>query len=290
MMGPRIRIAGSVGTLCVALALGTAACGGDEVDPAAEQQEAVDREMDMALEDREAEPELRDEAREDEAAETPPPPQAAPRPRPPPPPPAEEPTVSEPSQRTATPPNTYEPEPPTRSFTAATGTTFRVELTEELNTRTNRVGDRFTVRILDPLTDGRYVVAPAETIIRGRVTALQKSGGGGQPAVIKVDFEDVMVAGEYYPIQATVIEANPDTRSRTSGGEKAAKIGGGAVAGAILGRVVGGDAKGAVIGAAVGAAAGTAITLITEDRDAVLPAGSVMTLELDAPLTVTVEG
>lgn len=284
MMGPRIRIAGSVGTLCVALALGTAACGGDEVDPAAEQQEAVDREMDMALEDREAEPELRDEAREDEAAEPParqaPPPAPSPQAAPP-PPPAAAPVETEPAAV---------PAPERRSFTAATGTTFRVELTEELNTRTNRVGDRFTVRILDPLTDGRYVVAPAETIIRGRVTALQKSGGGGQPAVIKVDFEDVMVAGEYYPIQATVIEANPDTRSRTSGGEKAAKIGGGAVAGAILGRVVGGDAKGAVIGAAVGAAAGTAITLITEDRDAVLPAGSVMTLELDAPLTVTVEG
>lgn len=273
----QIRSVSAAAALGLALALGTAACGGEDDEPAAEQQEAMDREMDMALEDREAEPELRDEPREEaparQAAPPPPAPQraappAAPEPVPEPPP--------------------AEPEPST--FTAPAGTTFRVELTEELSTRTNRVGDRFTVRILDPLTDGRFVVAPAETIIRGQITALQKSGGAGEPAVIKVDFEDVLVAGTYFPIDATVIEANPTTQSRTGTGEKAAKIGGGAVAGAILGRVVGGNAKGAVIGAAVGAAAGTAITLITEDKDAVLPAGSTLTLELDAPLTVTIQG
>lgn len=281
----QIRSVSAAAALGLALALGTAACGGEDDEPAAEQQEAMDREMDMALEDREAEPELRDEPREEAPARQATPPPAARRTAPPPaPPPAAPPPAPEPVPE----PPPAEPEPST--FTAPAGTTFRVELTEELSTRTNRVGDRFTVRILDPLTDGRFVVAPAQTIIRGQITALQKSGGAGEPAVIKVNFEDVLVAGAYYPIDATVIEASPKTQSRTGTGEKAAKIGGGAVAGAILGRVVGGNAKGAVIGAAVGAAAGTAITLITEDKDAVLPAGSTLTLELDAPLTVTIQG
>lgn len=276
----------AVTALFAVLSLGAAACGGD-AEPVEDQEETIDREMDMALEDRTAEPELRDEPQAEAPArqETRPPP--APRRQTPPPPAAAEPdptpAAEEPVARPTPPP---EPEPVT--LTAAAGTTFRVELTEELSTKTNRVGDPFTVRLLDPITDGRVVVAPAETIVRGKVTALQKSGGAGEPAVIKIDFQDIFVGGEYFPVRATVVEANPETRSRSGTGEKAAKIGGGAVAGAILGRVVGGNAKGAVIGAAVGAAAGTAITLATEDKDAVLPAGSQLTLALDQPLVVTI--
>lgn len=272
---------GAIAVFLLLAALGPVACGGDEVEPVAEEQLAADREMDMALEDPEAEPELRDEPRTKPPA---PRPQAAParRAAPPPPPSAGQP-VAEAEPQPIPQPLSW---PQRKRLSAPAGTSFRVELTEELSTRTNRVGDQFLVRLLDPITDGWVVVAPAETIIRGEITALQKSGGGGEPAVIKVTFEDVFVGGEYFPLRASVTEANPKMKSRSGTGEKAAKIGGGAVAGAILGRVVGGNAKGAVIGAAVGAAAGTAITLVTEDKDAVLPQGSQMTLRLDEELVV----
>lgn len=284
----QFRSSGAVTALFLLLALGPAACGGGDAEPAADEQEAVDREMDMALEDRDAEPELQDVPQaEPPARQAPPRPQAAPpaqTPRPQAAPPAREEAVPEPPAEEPA----ADPGPAPRTISAPAGTTFRVELTEELSTRTNRVGDSFTVRLIDPITDGRVVVAPTETTVRGKVTALQKSGGSGEPAVIKVAFQDIFVEGEWFPIGATVTEASPKTEGRSGTGEKAAKIGGGAVAGAVLGRVVGGNAKGAVIGAAVGAAAGTAITLATEDKDAVLPEGSEMTLELDRPLQVTI--
>jgi outer membrane lipoprotein SlyB len=87
-------------------------------------------------------------------------------------------------------------------------------------------------------------------------------------------------------VSLTITEANPSTRGRSGTGEKAAKIGGGAVVGGILGVLIGGNATGAIIGGVAGAAAGTAIALGTEDVDAVLEEGSEMTLRIDEPLTV----
>lgn len=166
------------------------------------------------------------------------------------------------------------------------GATFQVRLDEELSTETSSEGDRFTVTTLRALSaDGRTAV-PAGATIRGSVTAVQHSEGADRPAVLKVNFEELEHDGETYPIYATLVEANPETESRTSTAEGAAKVGAGAAAGAIVGRIIGGNARGTVIGAAVGAAAGTAIVLGTQDVDAKLPAGSAMTLRLDQPLEV----
>lgn len=263
-----------IATLVLLLGLGGAASCGGNGEP--DEQEAVDREMDMALEDREAEPELRDVPQETPAA-APVAPRQTERPR------TQAPAVREEPVRA--PPPAAPPVPAEVVYAAPAGTTFRVEVTEELHTGRNKVGDRFEVRLLEPIVSERAVVAASGTTIRGRITALQRPGDG-QPGVIKVDFDDILVEGRYFPIDATVTETDLRTQSRQGTGERAAKIGGGAAAGAILGRVIGGDAKGTIIGAAVGAAAGTAIMLATDGRDAVLPEGSWMTLQLEAPLEV----
>lgn len=177
-------------------------------------------------------------------------------------------------------------EPETVALRVPAGTTFQVRLDEELSTRSSAEGDRFTVTTVGPLSaDGREAV-PAGATIRGSVTAVQHSEGADRPAVLKVNFEELRTGGETYPIYASLVEAQPETDSRTSTAEGAAKVGAGAAAGAIVGRILGGDAKGTLIGAAVGAAAGTAIVLGTQDVDAKLPAGSTMTLRLDQPLRV----
>ncbi len=277
------------------LAAGLTACGGDaEPDEGA----MVDREMDLALQDEAAEPELRDEAQEGEAlTETPPPPPPpppAPRPQPPraAPPPA--PPAAPPAEAPAPPPApAAEPAPEPAGpvmieVTAQTGSELVIELRQQLSTKDNKPGDRFTAIVDLPLIDNNRVIVQSGSIVRGEITAIQKSGGQGQPAIIKLAIHEVVLNAETYPLQATIIEASPETQGRYSTGDKAARIGAGAVAGAILGRVIGGNARGTVIGAAVGAAAGTAITLATEDVDAVLPAGSKLRLRLDAPLTVRV--
>lgn len=257
------------------------ACGGTDQGDAA--QDALDRELDVALQNRDAEPEFMDEP----LVEEPEPPPPEPPPPPPPPRPRPQPQPTPPPPPPPAPAPAPPPPPAPVTATAATGTSFRVVLLNELSTNRTQVGQRFDVRVVNPIIDGRTVVVPAGTVIQGRVTKAQSSGGG-QPATIEVAFEQLRVGSQFYPISATVIQANPETVSKQGTGEKAAKVGGGAVAGGLLGKILGGGTKSAVIGAIAGAAAGGALVVAGDGQDAVLREGSEMTLRLDQPLTVTI--
>jgi hypothetical protein len=285
-------------TLAIALGLApfAAACGGSgdrEGDVAEDTLGLLDRELDLAMSGEHDEAQLRDEPQGRRVEQRDPGRTPAARPTPPPPPPAAQPTPPPPSGQVAgTEPPSAEAEGPGARFegrSIAGGTTFDVTLNQELSTRTSQVGDLYSATLVHPLTDGRLVIVPAGATVLGQVTVVQKSGKHGQQAVLNLSINEVSFDGDTYPLQASIVEANPETRSRSSTGEKAAKIGGAAVAGAILGRIIGGNATGTIIGTAVGGAAGTAIVLGTEDVDAVLPRGSRMTLRLDAPLEIQVE-
>jgi hypothetical protein len=297
------------------LTVGAVACGGaPEIEPeaAVDTLALLDRELDLAMTGDTALAELRDRPRGTRQPEERPDPRPVERRSPPPPappatspktPPAEDPSSAEPAsaeperEEAAGESSGDAGEPADRGDSSgpglalrsvAGGATFEVTLNQELSTRHNRVGDLFSAALVDPLTDGRLVLVPAGALVVGEVTAVEESGSHGQTAIINLDIHEVSFDGETYPLEASILEANPETRSRSSTGAKAAKIGGAAVAGAILGRVIGGDALGTIIGTAVGGAAGTAIVLGTDDVDAVLPRGSRMLLRLDAPLEMQV--
>lgn len=264
------------------LAVAPLACGdGGAEERTALEEDELSRELDLALQGDTAPASFEDTAVEEEPAlepepeleraPTPPPEQPAPRPSPPP----------------------AEPEPPPAprevTSTVAMGTTMSLTLNDELSTEANKAGDSFTGTVQQPITDSNgNVVIPSGATVRGRVTQVQKSGRVGEQAVLNLAFEAVSFGGESYPLDASVVEANPEKKSRSSTGEQVAKIGAGAAAGAILGRILGKDTKGTVIGGVIGAAAGTAVAMGTDDVDAVLPVGSTMIIRVDSPVTVTV--
>ena len=250
-----------------------AACGGDE-------QSDLDREMDLALaEDSLAE--LADTASADAPGDETPAQQPTQRPA------TQQPTQQRPTQqRPQTQQPAADPGPRYAERTVPVGASINVTLDQQLSTRTSAVGDLFTTTVASDVMDGGNVAIPAGSQIRGRVTAVQKSGKPGEAAVLKIAFDEVTVEGNTYPVQLTVAQANPTSESRSSTASKAGKIGIGAAAGAILGQVVGGSTESTLIGAAVGAAAGTAIVLGSADSDAVLAEGSPMVLTVDAPITV----
>ena len=250
-----------------AVALFAAACGGDE-------QSDLDREMDLAL----AEDSLAEfgdtVSAEAEAPEEQPPARQQTQPR------QQQQPRAQPQQPAA------DPGPQSQNFTVATGTAIRVTLDQPLSTRTSQVGDLFTTTVASDVVTDNGVAIPAGSQIRGRVTAVQKSGQPGQAAVLKIAFDEVTVDGATYPVALTVAEANPTSEGRTTTGEKVGRIGIGAAAGAIIGQVIGKNTESTLIGAAIGAAAGTAIVLGTADSDAVLAEGSPMTLTVDQAITV----
>ena len=165
------------------------------------------------------------------------------------------------------------------------GKVMEVEILETLSSSTHRLGDTFSARLVQDLRaeDGTLVIA-AGAQVEGEVvevTPLKRVGG---QASIGIEFTRIDVApGESVEIRASVTELGVD-RSKDR-----KKIIGATIAGAILGRVVGGKgAENAVLGAAVGAAAGTAATARTSGKDAVIPAGEMVALQLEEVVTVEI--
>lgn len=174
------------------------------------------------------------------------------------------------------------PAPETRPTTAATlptGTTLHARLDDSLSTDRNKVGDRFSATVTTAVTaENGATVVPAGATLRGTITGLEDSDRVGENAYIRLDFETLSFGGREYAfdadVVATAVQTQGDTRSET-----VKKAGIGAAAGAVLGAVLGdAELKNIVLGAAIGAAAGTVISLGSGDADAVLPAGSELTL------------
>ncbi|HEY8485562.1 MAG TPA: TrbI/VirB10 family protein [Longimicrobiales bacterium] len=266
--------------LVLPLSAASLACGDGEDERSALEQDELDRELEMALQGDSAPASFKDTA----VSATPEP---APAARPAPAPRREtRATAPRTEPRPAPRPVERAPQPTTRVVPA--GTTFAVRLDQTLSTDKNQPGDPFTATVTDPVVDANdgTVLIPAGATVRGRVTAVNKSGHIGETAVIKVAFESISFNGQSYPLEATVVEAKPERRTRTSGKEQAAKVAAGAAAGAILGKVLGKDTEDAVKGAVIGAAAGTAVAMGTADVDAVLAAGSRMVIRTDTPVEV----
>jgi hypothetical protein len=264
-----------------------AACGGPTDDRSALEQDELSRELDLALQGDTAVTHLQDTPVTTAPEPQPAPPQQRPapaRPRPTPPP-----VQTPPDPTPPAPPVRVEPEPPTPvRLTVGVGTTMALTLDQQLSTETNQANDVFFATLAQPVRgDAGEIVIPAGAKVRGRVTQVQKSGRVGETAVLNLAFEAVTFGGESYPLEASVVKANPERVGRASTGENAGKVAAGAAAGAILGRILGGSTKDAIKGAVVGAAAGTAIVMGTADVDAVLKEGSEMMIKVDAPIVIT---
>jgi hypothetical protein len=126
------------------------------------------------------------------------------------------------------------------------------------------------------------VVAKAGALVQGSVTEVISGSKtiGGKPT-LGLTFDSMTFEGGDMPIAAkiTQIAEKSDKAGDT------AKIAGGAVAGGVIGHQLDDD-KGKVIGALIGAAAGTAAARKT-GKEVVLPAGTVVGMTLESPVTVT---
>ena len=165
------------------------------------------------------------------------------------------------------------------------GSVLRVRIDQELSTKRNRPGDRFTGIVEAPLVMAGTVVLPKGTVVGGRVLTAHPSGRLKGRAVLSVTLDTCRVSG-----REIVVSTSPLTR--VSGAHRKrnwALIGGGSGTGGLIGGLVAGPV-GLVAGAASGAAAGTAGAVLTGKKEVSLPAESVAGFALRSPLTVQVNG
>lgn len=152
-------------------------------------------------------------------------------------------------------------------------------ITQQLSASKNNVGDGFTGVLAAPVTtSGGSTVFPRGANVSGTVVAAKGRGKfkGAGDLVIQVT-----------EISGHSVSTSPYEKTEKGKGKRtAAVIGGGTGVGALIGGLAGGG-KGAAIGALAGAGAGTAGAAYTGNKDVVIPAESVVTFHLTAPVSVT---
>jgi hypothetical protein len=170
---------------------------------------------------------------------------------------------------------TLAPVTPATARLLPAGSELMVRTNSKLSGKDSHVGEEFSATVTDNLVaENGQIAVPEGAMVYGHITGMREAPHAGDPSVIKVDFDRLVVNGRSRAFNAKVVKVeSPSVSNQTL---KAAGIG--AVAGAALGAIIsGGEFGGIATGGALGAAAGTVISLGT-NREPELPEGSRMTL------------
>jgi hypothetical protein len=232
----------------------------------AKQEELARREAELALKEKEKELADREAALAKATA-----PKPAPRP-----------VASAPSSPAPAKPKPVPVATGPKDYVVPSGTSISVQIPAELSTKTAKVGQRISGNLTNDIVVDGKVVAKAGALVQGSVTEVISGSKtiGGKPT-LGLTFDSLTSEGGDRPINARITQV----AKKSDKGRDTAKIAGGAVAGGVVGHQIDSD-KGKVIGALIGAAAGTAAAKKT-GQEVVLPAGTVVGMTLESPVTVT---
>lgn len=177
------------------------------------------------------------------------------------------------------------PEPEYVELVIPADSVLGLQIERTISTESARVEDPVEARVTRDVRVGDRVAIPAGATVHGSVIEVDRGGKIREAARLAVRFHTLVLAdGTRLDIRTEAVVRDGESPAR----ESAAKIGGAAVGGAILGAILGGG-KGALIGGATGAAGGTAATMAGGRNPAVLPAGTMLSVRIVQPVTVTVE-
>lgn len=170
-----------------------------------------------------------------------------------------------------------------KTETVTAGTTMTAALQGTIDTGKNKVGDRVTLRTLEPVRVNEMDVIPAGATVNGEVTHVDPAGRIAGGAELTLRFTElVMPDGKSYAIACEPFRLTGKGDAK----ESALEIGGGAVAGGVLGGVLGGSKGDIAKGAAAGAIIGTGVAVATKGNQIVLPAGQKMRVRLTEGVTI----
>ena len=165
------------------------------------------------------------------------------------------------------------------------GTELNLRLASPIDTKNNRVGDRFVAEVITP---GPYDGAKVE----GHISTLNKSGKVSGRTELALSFDsitlpdgrraDITASLEKIVESETVKEVDAEGNVRSGSRTKDSQVRGGvgAAAGAIIGGIAGG-VKGAVLGAVIGGAAGVGTVYLDGNKDLLLDTGTEMVIRTE---------
>ena len=276
--------------LALTFALGVAACskGDNKADTSLAQDTALSRDLQLATGDSAAQPQLKDvpATPASEPSRNPSPTTSksrTPRPAPKPTKPAPTTPPRTPSGNTVT---AGEKSSGGNVGAIASGTALTLASSSKVCTNTNKVGDRFSATLNEPVTGSNGAVIPAGATAVIEVTKLKRSENANDNIEMGFAVKTISFGGATYTVDGDVTSAAVDRVRNSTKGNDAKKVVGGAILGAVIGQVIGKDTKGTVIGAAGGAAAGTAAAAATANYEGCVNDGGKIVITLTSPLTI----
>jgi len=161
------------------------------------------------------------------------------------------------------------------------GTHVRVRIDQELDTRHNRAGDRFSATLYQPVVIGGSTVLPAGTRFHGHLVEAKPSGRLRGRAVLGLTLDSFWFEGRDYRVETS----GAYRESRSHKRHNFAFIGGGGGFGAAVGAIAGGGA-GAALGALAGGGAGVAGAAITGKKQVAVAAEAPLVFTLRAAVRI----
>ena len=162
----------------------------------------------------------------------------------------------------------------------AAGTPLVVRIEQTISAKNSNVGDTFTGVLAQSVRVQGVTVVKAGAPVTGTVVASKGQGRFKGDGALGIAVNRV----GHYSVTTSSYEKSVSGKGKRSTGF----IAGGGGGGALIGGLAGGG-KGALIGGLIGAGAGTAGAAFTGNKDVTVPAESVVTFNLTAPFTVTLE-
>ncbi len=157
------------------------------------------------------------------------------------------------------------------------GTTLRVQMDNEINSKVASVNDTFTTTLAAPVVIQETVLLPIGTVIEGRITRVRRASFGGKSGSLEVSFQTLRLANgakreiEGILVDKMKIESSPTTNVLL------------VLGGTALGGIAGAVSKvenGALIGAGVGTGAGTGFALLRRGKEVSIKAAEEFEIKL----------
>ncbi len=180
------------------------------------------------------------------------------------------------------PPPVYDSHPRSVMVTVASGTPLYVTMMQTIDSHHTELGAAFSgILVKDIILQNGAIAIPRGAQVMG--TVIDARGPGhlkGRPQ-LALQLNGLNVANTHYRMSSYVWARGGPGK----GGQSAANIGGGAVMGSIVGGAFGGGPA-ALLGGLLGGLGGAGISSLSSGPRIIIPAESVLTFYLNAPLTV----
>ncbi len=179
--------------------------------------------------------------------------------------------------------NSNNEQPSYGTITVPVGTRLLVRTIGPIDSEKNRVGDRFSATLEEPLYIENTLVAPRGAEVYGRLAEAKQAGHFAGRSELKLELTGIVVKGQTVAIST----GDYDVSGKSRGANTAKKVAGGAVIGTVIGAIAGGG-KGAAIGAGAGAGAGTVAQIVTHGEKVRVPSETLLEFSIDQPVAMPI--